>query len=140
MEINQSQTVRERLLAMLAAFFAAVALLLAGIGLYGVLNYSVLQRRREIGIRMAIGAQAHDVAWRVTTDVFAMVIAGALLGVALGMASARYIEALLYQVRPTDSSMLVLPSLTILAAALLAALPPVIRAVRIDPALILRAE
>ncbi len=61
---------------MLALFFAVVALLLAGIGLYGVLDYSVLQRRREIGIRMAIGAQAGDIARRVTADVFAMVLVG----------------------------------------------------------------
>ena len=91
-EINQSAHVRERLLAMLALFFAVVALLLAGIGLYGVLDYAVLQRRREIGIRMAIGAQAGDIARRVTADVFVMVLAGAVAGLALGMASARYIE------------------------------------------------
>jgi ABC-type antimicrobial peptide transport system permease subunit len=139
-EINQSRTVRERLLAMLALFFAGVALLLAGIGLYGVLDYSVLQRRREIGIRIAIGAQAGDIARRVTVDVFSMVLAGALAGIALGMASVRYIESLLYQVKATDLAMLGLPSLTIVAAALLAALPAVIRAVRIDPVAMLRAD
>jgi predicted permease len=140
MEINTSQTVRERLLAMLALFFAVVALLLSGIGLYGVLDYSVLQRQREIGIRLAIGAQAGDIARRVTADVSLMVVAGALAGLALGMASVRYIETLFYQVRATDLGMLAFPSLTILAAALLAALPAVIRAVRIDPVKMLRAE
>jgi predicted permease len=139
-EINRSHTVRERLLAMLALFFAVVALLLAGVGLYGVLDYSVLQRRREIGIRMAIGAQAGDIARRVTVDVFSMVLVGAATGLALGMASARYIETLLYQVKATDLGVLALPSLAIVAAALLAALPAVIRAVRIDPVQMLRAE
>jgi len=139
-EINQSHTVRERLLARLALFFGMVALLLAGVGLYGVLDYSVLQRRREIGIRMALGAQAGDIARRVTVDVFSMVLGGALAGLAFGFASVRYIETLLYQVKPTDPRMLALPALTILAAALLAALPPVIHAVRVDPATTLRAE
>jgi predicted permease len=139
-EINESHTVRERLLARLALFFGVVALLLAGVGLYGVLDYSVLQRRKEIGIRMALGAQAGDVARRVTVEVFSMVLAGALAGLALGMASARYIEALLYQVKPTDPAMLALPSLAILAAALLAALPPVIHAVQTDPLTVLRSE
>ena len=100
----------------------------------------MLQRRREIGIRMALGAQAGDIARRVTVDVFAMVIVGALAGLALGTASARYIEALLYQVKPTDLAMLALPALTILVAALLAALPAVVRAVRIDPVAMLRAD
>ena len=140
MEIIQSQTVRERLLAMLAMFFAVVALLLAGVGLYGVLDYSVLQRRREIGIRMAIGAQAPGIARLVTMDIFSMVLAGAIAGLALGMASVRYIETLFYQVKATDLGVLAIPSLTILAAALLAALPAVIHAVRIDPAKMLRAE
>ena len=139
-ELEQSQTIRERLLAMLALFFAVVALLLAGVGLYGVLDYSVFQRRREIGIRMAIGAQAGDIARRVTVDVFSMVLAGALAGLALAMGTVRYIESLFFQVKPTDLGVLALPSLTILAAALAAALPAVIRAVRIDPVQMLKAE
>ena len=105
-ELIRAQSVRERLLAMLALFFAVVALLLAGIGLYGVLDYGVLQRRREIGIRMAIGAQAGDIARRVTADVFSWVLMGALAGLALGMASVRCIEALLYGVKATDLAML----------------------------------
>ena len=139
-EIDQVYTVRERLLAVLGLFFAAVALLLAGVGLYGVLDYSVLQRRREIGIRMAIGAQAGSIARLVTVEIFAMVVLGGLAGVGLGMASVRYIAALLYQVSAGDVGMIVLPSVTILAAALLAGLPAVLRALRIDPAAMLRAE
>ncbi len=140
LEINQSHTVRERLLATLALFFAIVALSLAGVGLYGVLHYSVLQRRREIGIRIAVGAQAGGIARLVTTDVFSMVLLGAAAGVGLGLVSVRLIESLFYQVKATDLQMLALPSLTILAGALLAALPAVIRAVRIDPVTMLRAE
>jgi ABC-type antimicrobial peptide transport system permease subunit len=139
-EVVRGQTVRERLLAMLALFFAAVALLLAGIGLYGVLDYSVLQRRKEIGIRMAIGAQPGGIARLVATDVLYMVTAGALAGVALGLISVRYIETLFYQVKATDPVMLTVPSLLVLGAALVAALPAVIHAVRIDPITMLRSE
>ena len=94
------------------AFFAAVALLLAAVGLYGVLDYSVLQRRHEIGIRMALGAPAADIARHVTAGVFSMVLGGALGGLALGMAAARYIESLFYQVKPTDPAMLAVPALS----------------------------
>ena len=140
LEINQSHTVRERLLATLALFFAIVALLLAGVGLYGVLHYSVLQRRREIGIRIAVGAQGGGIARLVTLDVFSMVLLGAAAGVGLGMVSVRFIESLFYQVKATDLQILALPSLAILVGALLAALRPVMHAVRIDPASMLRAE
>jgi predicted permease len=139
-ELVDQHTIRERLLAMLALFFAAVALLLAGIGLYGVLEYSVLQRRREIGIRLAIGAQAGGIARLVARDVLSMVAAGALAGLALGMASVQYIETLFYQVKATDPAMLAAPALAILAAASLAALPAVVHAVRTDPATMLRQE
>jgi len=124
---------------MLALFFAAVALVLAAVGLYGVLGYSVFQRRREIGIRIAIGAQAGDIPWRVTA-VLSMVVLGALVGLALGLASTRYIGALLYQVKATDLGVLVVPAVVMILAAVMAAVPPVIRAVRIDPVTMLRAE
>jgi putative ABC transport system permease protein len=139
-EIDDSNIIRERLLAMLASFFAVVALLLAGIGLYGVLEYSVFQRRRETGIRMAIGAPAREIVWRTTAEALAMVSAGAPAGLMLGLASARYIRNLLYQVQPADPRMLLLPSLILFAVALVAALPAVIRSVRVDPVTILRAE
>jgi ABC-type antimicrobial peptide transport system permease subunit len=139
-ELNQRDTVRERLLAMLASFFAGVALLLASVGLYGVLDYSVLQRRREIGIRIAIGARTGDIVRRVSGEGFAMVLLGAVGGMAIGMASVRYLESLLYQVRLTDVSILALPTLAILFGGLLAALPAVFRAARTDPAKMLRAE
>jgi predicted permease len=135
-----AQTIRERLLASLALFFAGVALLLATIGLYGVLNYSVLQREREIGIRIAVGAQAGSIARLVTMRVSAMVLVGAVAGLVLGMSSVRYIATLLYGVKASDPSMLVGPTVVLLAAACFAALPAVRRAVRIDPAIMLRAE
>ncbi len=136
----EAQTVRERLLAMLALFFGAVALLLAGVGLYGVLAYSVFQRRREIGIRMAIGAPAGSIVRLVTSDIFLMLLAGAIVGGAAGRESVRFIQTLLYEVRPAGMEALAVPSLAILAAGLVAALPAAIRAIKIDPAGVLRAE
>ncbi len=139
-EIDDQNMIRERLLATLALFFAIVALLLAGVGLYGVFDYSVLMRRRELGIRIAIGARAPDIARRVTGDVLAMVAAGAAGGIVLGVISTRYVESLLFQVKPGSTSMLVAPAIVITAAAILAALPAVVRALRIDPVKMLRAE
>jgi ABC-type antimicrobial peptide transport system permease subunit len=139
-ELLDAQTVRERLLAMLATFFAGVALLLAGIGLYGVLNYSVLQRRREIGIRMVVGARHSRIAWLVTADVLQMVVAGGAAGWVLGMGSARYVESLLYQVKAAEPDIAALPALAILSVAIVAILPAISRAMRIEPAEILRSE
>jgi putative ABC transport system permease protein len=130
-----NQSIRERLLASLALFFATVALLLAAIGLYGVLNYSVLQRESEIGIRIAVGARIGSIARLVSAQIFVTVFIGAAAGIALGMASVRYVQTLLFGVRGTDPSMLIAP-----AAFLLAAIPAVLRAARIDPSIMLRAE
>jgi putative ABC transport system permease protein len=139
-ELVDNQTIRERLLALLALFFATVALLLAAIGLYGVLSYSVLQREREIGIRMAVGARIGSIARLVTAQIFVTVFIGAAAGVVLGIASVRYVQTLLFGVKGTDPAMLIAPALVLLAAALLAALPAVLRAARIDPSIMLRAD
>ena len=136
----RDQTIRERLIATLAAFFAAVALLLAGIGLYAVLNYSVLQRRREIGIRMAIGSTRAGIVRIVTLDVFLMIALGGCAGVVLGFGAARYVASLFYQVKATDADMIALPACAILLTALVATFPAVLRALRTDPTEILRVE
>ena len=140
LDLVRDQTIRERLIAMLAAFFAAVALLLAGIGLYAVLNYSVLQRRREIGIRMAVGSTRAGIVRIVTVDVFLMIALGGCAGIALGFGATRYVESLFYQVKATDADMLALPACAILATALIATLPAVLRALDTNPTEILRAE
>jgi len=132
-DLVRDQTIRERLIAMLAAFFAAVALLLAGIGLYAVLNYSVLQRRREIGIRMAVGSTRAGIVRIVTVDAFAMIALGFGAGVALGFGAARSVGSLFYQVKATDADMIALPACAILLTAVVATLPAVLRALRTDP-------
>ncbi len=137
-EMLQAQMVRERLLALLAVFFATIALLLAGIGLYGVLDYSVLQRRREIGLRIALGAQPGDIIRQVALGMLGWFFGGSLAGFALGIGCSRSIETLLYEVKATDLGALAGPALALMAAAFAAALPPLVRAVRIDPARTLR--
>ena len=134
------QMIRERLLATLSFFFAIVALVLGAVGLYGVLNYSVLQQRREIGIRLALGARSVHVVRRVTAGIFSMVLVGLAFGLAGGLASGRFLGTLLFEVKMTDLGVVAAPTLALLGAAVLAALPPVIRAVRIDPAQTLRSE
>ncbi len=139
-ELISDQTIRERLLATLAGFFAAVALLLAAIGLYGVLHYSVVQREREIGIRIALGAAAANIARIVSARMLLTVLAGAVVGLAPAMGSVRCVHSLLYGVGGTTISAIVTPMIVLLAAAVCAAVPAVLRAVRIDPAIMLRAE
>jgi predicted permease len=139
-ELIADQTIRERLLAELAGFFAAVALLLAAVGLYGVLHYSVVQREREIGIRIALGAAAANIARILGARLMAMVVVGAAVGLIAGAASVRFVASLLYGVKGTDVSMMVVPVIVLLAAAACAAVPAVLRAVRIDPSSMLRAE
>ncbi len=139
-EMIDRQTLKESLLASLGGFFAVVALLLAAVGLYGVLHYSVVQREREIGIRIALGAAAGNIARVVTVRVFVMVCVGAWVGLVAGVGSVRFVASLLYGVKGTELSMMLVPGAVLLGAVICAALPAVMRAVRIDPAVMLRSE
>lgn len=136
----KGQLVKERLLAALSLFFAAVALILAGTGLFGVLNYAVVQRRREIGIRMALGARWGRVAWRVSSEPLVMVALGAASGLAGGLWAEQHVRTLLHAVKGTDWAMQMWPLAVILLVAVAAAVPPVLAAVRMDPARVLRAD
>lgn len=139
-EINDAQTIRERLLATLGLFFAAVAVLLAGVGLSACCTIPCCRQRRDIGIRLALGAQASDIVRKVCGEVLVMVLAGVAIGIVLGFVAVKPIESLFYGVTATETSTLAIPILTILLATILAALPPVLRAVYIDPASMLRVE
>ncbi len=137
-EIDDALTIRERLLSMLGLFFAAVALVLAGVGLYGVLHHSVTQRRREFGIRIAIGAQDLSIARIVLAEIFVVIGIGTSAGLLLGFTAAHYAAALFFHAKPTDVSILAAPMTALLAAALFAAIPPTLRAISTDPAETLR--
>jgi putative ABC transport system permease protein len=105
-----------------------------------VLNYSVTQRRRDIGIRMALGARSAHVVRLVTSEMIGMVVLGSGIGLAGGLVGGRFVESLLFEVKATDLEIVAAPVLMLLGAALVAALPPAIRAVRVDPATTLRSE
>ena len=131
---------KERLLALLSGFFAVVSLVLAALGLYGVLSYSVVQRTREIGIRMALGARQAAVVRAVVTDLAAVTGTGLIIGLAGGIALAGFVRTLLFEVTPYDLTSLALPLATLAAAAVAAAVPPALRAARINPTEALRYE
>jgi len=130
----------ERLLALLAGFFSIVALLLAAVGLYGVVNYAAVRRTREIGIRIALGARPPQVVRMIVAGASVPVMAGIALGTAAGMGLARYLASQLFSVNPTDPASLAAPIACIVVAALTAALPPAIRAAGRDPLIALRHE
>ncbi len=124
---------RPRLLATLSAFFGALALLLAVIGLYGTLAYAVTRRRGEIGIRMALGAARRRVLAMVAGEAGVLVALGLGLGVALALATTRLLAGFLYGVTPGDPGTLAAAALVLAAAAMAAALLPAWGAARVDP-------
>ena len=136
----QASLVRERLLSMLASFFAALALALACIGLYGVMAYAVVGRTREIGIRVALGARQRSVAWMVVRETVVLVAAGATLGTAGALAASRYVSGQLFEVAPGDPASLGAAVVLLVAVTTVAAWLPARRASRIDPVVALRHE
>jgi predicted permease len=135
--INAS-LVRERILSMLATFFAGLALALACIGLYGVMAYGVARRTREIGVRLAIGARPPAVIWMVVREMLVLVAAGAALGTAGAAVASRHIRSQLFGVSPGDAIATLVAVLVLVAATLAAAYLPARRASRIDPVVALR--
>lgn len=131
---------RERLLALLSAFFGVVGLLLAAVGLHGVLSYSVVQRTREIGIRLALGAQQLTVVRSVVADAGLTTLIGAAAGLVGGLYLARFVQTFLYEVEPLDFWSLAVPITCLLVAGALAAVRPARRAARVDPVVALRYE
>lgn len=132
--------VRERLLATLSSFFSALALLLAMIGLYGVLSYLVTQRQTEFGIRMALGAQPRSVLRLVMVDVLAILTGGLAVGVGISLVCTRFLQEMLFGLGPRDLSTMVAAVCVLSAIAILAGGIPAWRASRVDPMVALRYE
>jgi len=132
--------VRERMIATLSGFFGALALLLAAVGIYGVMAYAVLRRTREIGIRMSLGAARRKVIWMVLRDALATTAAGIVIGVPLARWLAGFVATQLYGVKPTDAGTLITACAVLAGVALLAAAIPAWKASRVDPVIALRWE
>jgi putative ABC transport system permease protein len=134
----RGSTAQRRFGMLLLTVFAVFALILAAIGLYGVMSYAVAQRKRELGLRMALGAQSGDVSRMVVRQGLSLVLIGAALGLAGALALTRLISTFLYGVTATDPPTLIAVSLLLLAVALLACYLPARRATRLDPMIALR--
>jgi putative ABC transport system permease protein len=127
-----------RFVVLLVTSFALLGLLLASLGIYAVISYSVARRTQEIGIRMALGAQKRDVLWMVVSQGLKLVLAGVAIGLAGGLALTRFLSSLLYGVEPTDPATFAFVSLILIAVAFAACYIPARRAAKVDPIVALR--
>jgi predicted permease len=139
-QIVSNAVAQRRLYVVLIVCFAATAMLLAAIGLYGVLAYAVGQRTREIGIRLALGARRVEVLRMVMSQAGRLVVAGMILGLAAAVLASRLLTAQLFEVQPTDTATYALVALGLLMVSLLASWIPARRASRIDPMRALRQD
>ena len=130
----------DRLIATLSSFFGVLALLLAGVGLYGVISYGVTRRTREIGIRMALGAQRGSVLWLVMRRAAAFLLIGAMIGILAALFATRLVKSLLYGISAQDPITIVMATIVLGAVTALASFLPARRATKVDPMVALRHE
>jgi predicted permease len=136
-QVNQS-LLQERLVATLSLFFGVLALLLASIGLYGVMSYNVARRTHEMGIRLALGAQRGNVVRMVMREILLVVIIGITIGLGAALATTRFISSLLFSLTPNDPLTIVAAAFLMLLVAVVAGYLPARRASRVDPMVSLR--
>jgi predicted permease len=139
-EVIDQTLAEERAIAALSGFFAALALLLASVGLYGLMSYAVTQRTREIGIRVALGAQSTTVLGLVLRETLALVLAGIVVGIPCGLAATHLIASMLFGLSANDVPTIAAVSVLLIVVALFAGYLPARQASRIDPILALRSE
>jgi putative ABC transport system permease protein len=139
-QVMDSKLAPQRFSALLLGIFAGVALLLASVGIYGVLSYIVRGRMREIGIRSALGARTSDVLRLVIVEAMSPALVGIAVGAVVAFASGRVMRGLVFGVSASDPLTLVCVAATLALVALIASLVPAYRALRLDPVKVLRAE
>lgn len=136
----EESIVQERLIALLSTFFGALAVLLACIGLYGIMAYAVVRRTAEIGVRIALGARPGDVLWMVLRQTLPLVLLGIAAGLAVALAGTRLVSSQLFGVAPNDGFTIATATIVLIVVAACAAYVPARRASRFDPMVALRYE
>jgi predicted permease len=130
----------QSLIAQLSSFFGILAVLLACIGIYGLLSYSVARRTSELGIRLALGAQSHTLLWMILRECIFLLVLGLAVGIPVALSSTRILKSMLYELSPVDPTAIAIAIATVACMTIAAAWLPARRATRIDPSQALRAE